>query len=75
MCFTGLPLVTLTMTAAVVAYNLRELESWCERAGEGDPTNPLLTIYAAHPLHQRTPGSTASPCSPPNRPTASTSSG
>lgn len=54
MCFTGLPLVTLTMTAAVVAYNLRELENWYERAGEGDPTNPLLAIYADHPLHRRT---------------------
>jgi hypothetical protein len=54
MCFTGVPLVTLAMSAAVIAYNMRELESWYTRASEGDPTNPLLEIYRQHPLHQPT---------------------
>lgn len=54
-CFTGLPLVTLAYTAAVVAYNVREQESWFERASSAQPDNPLLTGYAVHPLHQRTP--------------------
>lgn len=54
MCFTGRPLVTLAITAAVVTYNLRELEHWHTRATENDPTNPLLDLYRKHPLHQRT---------------------
>jgi hypothetical protein len=53
-CFTGMPLITLTMTAAAVSYNLRELDTWHDRASEGSPDNPLLAIYAAHPLYQRT---------------------
>lgn len=53
-CLTGRALVTFAYTAAVVAYNLRELESWHERATKLQPNNPLLAEYAAHPLHQRT---------------------
>jgi hypothetical protein len=60
MCFTGRALVTLTMAAALTAYNLRELEDWYERATDAerrDPRrkhNPLLDLYAAHPLHKST---------------------
>jgi hypothetical protein len=53
-CLTGRALVTVVYTAAVVGYQLRELESWYERASESQPDNPLLAQYAAHPLHQRT---------------------
>jgi hypothetical protein len=59
-CLTGRALVTIAVTAATVAYNLRELEDWYERATryEADtpaaPHNPLLDQYNAHPLHQRT---------------------
>jgi hypothetical protein len=40
--FTGLPLVTLAITAAATATNLRQLCNWHDRTGNGDPTNPLL---------------------------------
>lgn len=40
--FTGLPMVTLAMTAAVVSYNIRELNNWHQRSGLGDPGHPLL---------------------------------
>jgi hypothetical protein len=49
-----MPLVTLSLTAAAVSYNLRELETWYQRASQGDTLNPLLPLYAEHPLHQRT---------------------
>jgi hypothetical protein len=54
MQFTGRALVTLGLTAAVVAYNLRELENWHARASKHCPDNPLLRTYAQHPLHQPT---------------------
>ena len=54
MQFTGRALVTLGLTAAVVAYNLRELENWHARATQHCPDNPLLAEYAEHPLHQPT---------------------
>lgn len=38
----GLPMVTLAITAAVVSYNVRELNNWHQRTGNGDPTHPLL---------------------------------
>lgn len=53
-CLTGRALVTITYTAAVVAYQLRELESWHDRATGSQPNNPLLAEYVTHPLHQRT---------------------
>jgi hypothetical protein len=40
--FTGLPLVTLAVAAAVAACNVRQLRNWHERTGNGDPTNALL---------------------------------
>ena len=39
---TGLPLVTLALTAAVVSYNIRELGNWHERTGGADPEHPLI---------------------------------
>ena len=54
MQFTGRALVTLGLTAAVVAYNLRELENWHARASKHCPDNPLLRTYEQHPLHQPT---------------------
>ncbi|MCW2701382.1 MAG: hypothetical protein JWQ45_2917 [Blastococcus sp.] len=54
MQFTGRALVTLGLTAAVVAYNLRELENWHARASKHCPDNPLLRVYEQHPLHQPT---------------------
>jgi hypothetical protein len=54
MCFTGMPLVTLAVTAAVVAYNLRELENWYARCRAADHSNDLVAAYAGHPLHQQT---------------------
>jgi hypothetical protein len=51
---TGQALVTLGLTAVVVAYNLRELENWYARASEHCPDNPLLGDYRDHPLHQPT---------------------
>jgi hypothetical protein len=41
--FTGLPMVTLAMAAAVASYNVRELNNWRERTGLGDAEHPLLT--------------------------------
>ena len=38
----------------MVAYNLREWESWCARASKHCPDNPLLRTYEQHPLHQPT---------------------
>ncbi|WP_028652654.1 hypothetical protein [Nocardioides halotolerans] len=40
--FMGLPLVTLAITAAATATNLRQLRNWHDRTGNGDPCNPLL---------------------------------
>lgn len=40
--FTGLPLVTLSIAAAVTASNLRQLRNWHARTDNGDPANPLL---------------------------------
>jgi hypothetical protein len=40
--FNGLPLVTLAISAAVTASNLRQLRNWHDRTNNGDPTNPLL---------------------------------
>jgi hypothetical protein len=60
MCVTGRALVTLAITAAVIAYNLRELEYWHIRASDDqakhpdNDANPLLAMYAQHPLHQPT---------------------
>ena len=54
MQFTGRALVTFGLTAAVVAYNLRELENWHARASKHCPDNPLLPTYDQHPLHQPT---------------------
>jgi hypothetical protein len=54
MQFTGRALVTLGLTAAVVAYNLRELENWHARASKHCPDNPLLATYEQHPLHRPT---------------------
>jgi hypothetical protein len=54
MQFTGQALITLGLTAAVVAYNVREMENWHARASKHCPDNPLLARYAAHPLHQPT---------------------
>lgn len=54
MQFTGRALVTLGITAAVVAYNLREMENWHTRASKHCPDNPLVATYARHPLHQPT---------------------
>ncbi|MGY1669758.1 hypothetical protein [Geodermatophilus sp. SYSU D00710] len=54
MQFTGRALVTLGLTAAVVAYNLRELENWHARASKHCPDNPLLRVYEQHPLHRPT---------------------
>ncbi|MGY1835239.1 hypothetical protein ACI79P_09025 [Blastococcus sp. SYSU DS0510] len=54
MQFTGRALVTLGLTAAVVAYNLRELENWHARASKHCPDNQLLRLYAQHPLHEPT---------------------
>jgi hypothetical protein len=36
-------MVTLAISAAVVSYNIRELNNWHERTGNGDPTHPLLS--------------------------------
>jgi hypothetical protein len=55
MQFTGRALVTLGLTAAVVAYNLRELENWHARANQHCPDKPLIAEYAKHPLRWRTP--------------------
>jgi hypothetical protein len=52
--FTGRALITLGLTAAVVAYNLRELENWHARASKHCPDNALLRTYEQHPLHQPT---------------------
>ncbi len=41
-CFTGLPLVTMAIAAAVVAYNIRELNDWTTRSGS--------TVLVGHPL-------------------------
>lgn len=54
MQFTGKALMTFGLTAAVVAYNLRELENWHERASTHCPDNPLLEVYRQHPLHRKT---------------------
>lgn len=60
MCMTGRAMVTITMAAAIVNYNLRELENWYERATEAEKADPtmthhdLLDLYAEHPLHQQT---------------------
>jgi hypothetical protein len=35
-------LVTLAITAAVTAANLRQLRNWHDGTGNGDPANPLL---------------------------------
>ncbi len=51
---TGRALVTLGLTAAVVAYNLRELENWDARASQHCPDNPLLVECEQHTLHQPT---------------------
>ncbi|WP_028652722.1 hypothetical protein [Nocardioides halotolerans] len=40
--FVGLPLVTLSITAAATATNLRQLRNWHDRTGNGDLANPLL---------------------------------
>jgi hypothetical protein len=40
--------------AAVVAYNLRQLENQHAPASKHCPDNPLLRAYAQHPLHQPT---------------------
>lgn len=40
--FIGLPMVTLAMTAAMVSYNIRELNNWHQRTGLGDSEHPLL---------------------------------
>lgn len=45
--FTGLPLVTLAVSAAVSAANVRQLRNWHDRTGSGDPTNPLLAAAPA----------------------------
>jgi hypothetical protein len=54
MQFTGRGLVALGLTAAVVAYNLHELQNWHARASKHCPDNPLLAEYEQHPLHQPT---------------------
>lgn len=54
MQFTGQALVTFAITAAVVDYNLTELEDWFTRASRHCPDNPLLQLYREHPLHQPT---------------------
>lgn len=51
----GQPLVTLALAAATVAYNLKELEDWHDRALKADPTRTLAHQYAQHPLHGTTP--------------------
>lgn len=38
----GLSMVTLAITAAVVPYNVRELNNWHRRTGNGEPSHPLL---------------------------------
>jgi hypothetical protein len=45
--FTGLPLVTLAVAAAVAACNVRQLRNWHERTGNGNPTNLLLAAEPA----------------------------
>jgi hypothetical protein len=40
--FTGLPLVTLSVAAAVTASNVRQLRNWHQRTGNGTPGHPLL---------------------------------
>lgn len=40
--FTGLPLVTLALSAAAAACNVRQLRNWHERTGNGDLDHPLL---------------------------------
>lgn len=40
--FTGLPLVSLAVAAAVTASNVRQLRNWHHRTGNGDPDHPLL---------------------------------
>ena len=52
--FTGRALVTLGLTAAVVAYDLRELENWHARVSKYCRDNPLLGVYEQHPLYQPT---------------------
>lgn len=54
MQFIGRALVTFGLTAAVVAYNLRELENWRALASKHCPDNPLLRTDEQHPLHQPT---------------------
>jgi hypothetical protein len=54
----GLPLVTLAITAAVTAANVRQLRNWHARTGNGDPTSPLLTpepAFHGFVLLQETP--------------------
>jgi hypothetical protein len=41
-CVTGLPLVTMAIAAAVVAYNVPELNDWVTRSGS--------TVLDGHPL-------------------------
>jgi hypothetical protein len=40
--FTGLPLVSLAVVAAVCATNIRQLRNWHQRTGNGHPNDPLL---------------------------------
>ncbi|MGV1004804.1 MAG: hypothetical protein ACOYEV_08555 [Candidatus Nanopelagicales bacterium] len=40
--FRGLPWVTIVLTLAAAATNVRLLRRWHESSGTGDPTHPLL---------------------------------
>ena len=42
-----MPLVTLAITAAATATNLRQLRNWHQRTSNGDPDNPLLATEPA----------------------------
>jgi len=46
--FTGLPLVTLAIAAAVTASNVRQLRNWHQRTGNGNGGDPLLQPEPAY---------------------------
>lgn len=49
--FIGEPLMTLTLAAQIVDYNLKELEDWYARASAQPREYPAAIAYSSHPLH------------------------
>jgi hypothetical protein len=54
--FTGLPLVTLAVAAAVCDTNVRQLRNWHQRTGHGHPADPLLVAEPAFHGYVLLPG-------------------